>query len=873
MRVDPKSLVRHLSPPATRALEGAVGHAVQAGHGAVAVEHVLRGLVADERGEVAILLQHLGIDRGAVEAAIDAEVASLRRAPGSRPVLADGLVRWFEDAWMLASLTWNEASIRSSALFVQWLRDPERYGARPLAALRSVNAEALVSEAPSALAGSEELAPQAKKPGEPAGEAARGDSALARFGECFTEKAREEKLDPVLGREREIRQCIDVLCRRRKNNVVIVGEPGVGKTALVEGLARAIVRGEVPEPLQGVELWGLDLGALQAGASVRGEFEARLEGVIREIKSSPTPILLFIDEAHMLLGAGGQQGTGDAANLLKPALARGELRTLAATTWREYKKYFEKDPALDRRFQLVKVDEPSEADAAAILRGLRPILETAHDVIIRDEAVVAAVELSTRYVAGRQLPDKAVDLLDTTAARCRVDRSGVPTEIARLEAELASLHRERDALARDLAEGEANGGEVRLTEVHRAIHAAEKKLEQLTVRFGEQRAILERLTTARRKIAAATKELEGNGAHDLDALEAEARRLVADLRAAGGEDLLVPIDVDAAAIAKTIEAWTGIPAGRMQRGMADAMLALETRLGEQIAGQPEAIAALSEGVRLGQLGLTNPEAPLGVFLFVGPSGVGKTETARLVAEELFGGERFLTRVHMSELQEKHAVSKLIGSPPGYVGYGEGGMLTEAVRQRPFSVVLLDECEKAHLEVLNLFYQVFDKGQLADGEGRNVSFRNTVIILTSNLASEDILELYSGDERPRTEDVIAKIRPKLARFFKPALLNRMTVVPFGPLGAEALDAIATRELVALEARVREQHGVALELDEGVREALIRRCHHVDAGARDLRQVIERNLAPKIARHLLEGLSSGTMPTTLRVGLDEGELTVR
>jgi type VI secretion system protein VasG len=651
---------------------------------------------------------------------------------------------------------------------------------------------------------------------------------------------------------------IDILLRRRKNNPIIVGEPGVGKTALVEGLALAIARGEVPEALKNVDVRGLDLGLLQAGAGVKGEFENRLKSVISEVKSSPKPIILFIDEAHTLIGAGGAAGGGDAANLLKPALARGELRTIAATTWSEYKKYFEKDAALERRFQPVKVDEPSEEDAIVMIRGLRATYEEAHGVPIRDEAVVAAVKLSHRYLAGRQLPDKAVDLLDTAAARVRMEQDAPPESVVALETDVAALERQRDAWRRDREAGHAfDEGEASKLDQHLA-HVRDS-LAALRARWEIERARAADLRKARK---AALEPADGADPASLRKAIAAASEALQQIR---GEEPLIHADVDVDVVARVVAGWTGIPVGKMRSDAISAALNLEEKLTERVRGQPAALKTVSEVVRMAYAGIRNPGTPVGVLLFVGPSGVGKTETALALADLLYGGERFLTTINMSEFQEKHTVSRLIGSPPGYVGFGEGGVLTEAVRQRPYSVVLLDECEKADLEVMNLFYQVFDKGMLSDGEGRLIDFRNTLLILTSNLASEQIMKLYERDEPPKTDEVATSIRPALSKHFKPALLARMTVVPFAPVGLDVMRGIAEMKLAALAGRLRASHRVETTYEPELIKELVRRCTESEAGARNVEHALRSSLMPAIARELLQRLAEGPLPRALTVGL--------
>jgi type VI secretion system protein VasG len=858
MRVDAKSLVRKLTPTATRILEAAVGRAAQGGFYEISVEHLLAAMLEPDEGDTARICANWSADRKRLHGHVEKDLQRMRQGNPGRPVISESIFNWLEDAWLLASVDLGAVKLRSGHLFVQLLAKPDRYlGERyaeldelPLAEVRRDLAEVL-GPSPETAEASIDLAP-AGAPGAAPGQPGGGE-ALGRFATNFTQRARDGKIDPIFGRHREIRQVIDILARRRKNNPIIVGEPGVGKTALVEGLAIAIAQGEVPEALRPVELLGLDLGLLQAGASVKGEFENRLKQVIAEVKASPRPIVLFIDEAHTLIGAGGSAGGSDAANLLKPALARGELRTVAATTWSEYKKYFEKDAALERRFQPVKVDEPSDEDAVLMLRGVKAIYEKAHGVTIRDEAVEAAVKLSRRYLAGRQLPDKAVDLLDTAAARVKIELQAKPEALVGVQAEIAGLERQRDALRKDLAEGTGDGDEAAVKAVEERIAAARDRAAALEARLAAERAAVDRLAKARAP--------GGEAKPDRAAIDAAA----AELAKVRGEETLVHADVDADAVARVIEAWTGVPAGKMRSDRIQAVLDVEARLAERVRGQPEAVKTVAEVLRISHAGIRNPSAPVGVLLFVGPSGVGKTETATALADLLYGGERFMTVINMSEFQEKHTVSRLIGSPPGYVGYGEGGRLTEAVRQRPYSVVLLDECEKADLEVMNLFYQVFDKGSLTDGEGREIDFKNTLVILTSNLGSDLLMELFEGGARPSAEEVSKTIRPVLNDHFKPALLARMTVVPFGPLPKDVLRQIVEMKLAAVGRRILENHRAPTTFDPALLDALADRCTDPETGARNVDHVLRGSLLPALSARFLEKMAAGGKPGKVSIGL--------
>ena len=729
-------------------LEAAVSRAVSAHHREVSVEHLLLTMCERDGGDCDLLLRHTQRNRLRVVERLETVLQSFRSDNQGKPVFSESLFQWIEDAWVWASLEHGATRLRTGALFVHFVAWPGQYTAEQFPELDGLSVEELKkgfedivrSSAESAEAhpaGGGGTARAASAPG------AGGDGkALARYTVSFTERAAAGKIDPVLGRHAEIRQLADILTRRRKNNPMIVGEPGVGKSALVEGLALEIVAGRVPTQLREVDLRSLDLGLLQAGAGVRGEFENRLKAVINDVKSSPKPVILFIDEAHTIIGAGGAAGSSDAANLLKPELARGGLRTIAATTWSEYKKYFEKDAALERRFQPVKVEEPSIDLAIAMLRGLRTAYETSHDVIIRDDAIIAAVKLSERYISGRQLPDKAIDVLDTAAARVRLAMDTKPEKLVALEAELEALDREQHALERDV---QAAAGQVTAEQRERSTGVAAdmaRALENVAAIKAQWERELAAVMAVKRAREAATK--------DPAAGQAALRTALDELDKMRGPEHLVHSEVDAEVIAQVIAGWTGIPVGKMRSEVVESVLHLEERLHERVRGQDPAIRVIAETIRTAHAGLRNPNSPVGVLFFVGPSGVGKTESATALADALYGGERFMTVINMSEFQEKHTVSRLIGSPPGYVGYGEGGMLTEAVRQRPYSVVLLDECEKANPEVMNLFLQVFDKGTLNDGEGRAIDFRNTVIVLTSNLGAEQIVATYTEQESATSE---------------------------------------------------------------------------------------------------------------------------
>ncbi|MET0845162.1 MAG: type VI secretion system ATPase TssH, partial [Pseudomonas sp.] len=786
------------------------------------------------------------------------------------------LVQWLQDALLVANLELGQSQVEQAALILALLRNPMRYaGSRYQSLLAKLNIDRLKE-----FALSQKEQPATGKPSVP------GESLLERFTHNLTQQARDGKLDPVLCRDGAIRQMVDILARRRKNNPIVVGEAGVGKTAIVEGLASRIAAGEVPQVLKGLELLSLDMGLLQAGASVKGEFERRLKGVIDEVKASPKPIILFIDEAHTLIGAGGNAGGSDAANLLKPALARGELRTIAATTWAEYKKYFEKDPALARRFQPVQLHEPTVSEAVTILRGLAQVYEKSHGIYLRDDAVVAAAELSARYLAGRQLPDKAVDVLDTACARVRISLAAAPESLERLRGELAEGGRQRQALRRDAEAGLLIDHEA-LDALEDRLATAEEERVALETLWTEQKELAERLLDLRQQLAKArevaavepivTVEEDAEGtvietlpvdeAHSVETLEAalnETHKALTELQV---KERLVSFEVCPRLVAEVISAWTGVPLAQLAREHNAKVASFATDLRTRIRGQEQAVHALDRSMRATAAGLNKPDAPVGVFLLVGPSGVGKTETALALADLLYGGDRFITTINMSEFQEKHTVSRLIGAPPGYVGYGEGGMLTEAVRQKPYSVVLLDEVEKADPDVLNLFYQIFDKGVANDGEGREIDFRNTLILMTSNLGSDRISELCENGARPSAEVLEETIRPVLSKHFKPALLARMRVVPYYPVGGPVLRELIEIKLGRLGERLNRRQ-LDFTYSQDLVDHLAERCTQSDSGARLIDHLLDLHVLPLVADRLLDAMATGESLKRVHATLDGG-----
>lgn len=867
--VNYRALLKRLNPTCTKALESGASLAIARGHYEITVEHMLLRLLEDKASDTHVVFKNQGVPYAALIKAVNKNLDRRKNGNTGRPVFSPLLVSWLQDGWLLGSVEAGTSKLRSGHLLSVLVQQPERYESTEYVQIfKLLDKTALREKLDDLTEGSVERGTAAAAPegqsGESAGpaqtDAPASDSdggtenALGRFTRDLTAEARAGRIDPVLGREREIRQMVDILARRAKNNPIIVGEPGVGKTALAEGLAMGIASGEVPSILKDVELRVLDLGLLQAGAGVKGEFEARLTAVIKEVKGSPKPIVLFIDEAHTLIGAGNQSGGTDAANLLKPALARGELRTIAATTWSEYKKYFEKDAALSRRFQVVKVDEPDREGAITMMRGLAEKLRQAHKVHLRDDAVVAAVDLSSRYISGRLLPDKAVDLLDTCAARVRVAQGSPPPELETLIQRVEAFERAKAAMEEDKRLGTlADPRE--LDEVLTELQQATTRRDELRTRWQAEKEAAAKVVELREAM------LKDPGQEGQDKPLEEA---LTALAAARGERPLVPVEVDPDVVASVVADWTGIPVGKMVRDDMAAINSFDADMRARIRGQEASVEAISRRIRNARAGLQDPRQPLGVFLLVGPSGTGKTETALTVADLLFGGERFMCVINMSEFQEKHTVSRLIGSPPGYVGYGEGGVLTEAVRQRPYSVVLLDEVEKADPEIMNLFYQVFDKGMLADGEGRVIDFRNTVIFMTSNLGTDVTMHLFKQGVVDN-ESLTRALKPSLTRHFKPALLARMTVVPYVPIGPEVLRQIVDLKLAQVANRLFDRHGTKLIFDPAVPDAIAERCQEVDTGARNVDHIVREHLMPNLANKVLEAMTGEHMPTEMHVSL--------
>jgi type VI secretion system protein VasG len=878
MAIELGSLIRKLNPTCRDALQQGAGLCVAQTHFSVEPEHWMLKLLEADDSDVARILRHYGASRDGLQRAWTAALDGFKRGSGGTPTLAPAIETLLREGWLIASVSLGEPAIRSGALLLAALGDRGllRRPREAAAELDRIRPDTLAESFHDIVRGSPEAAGPAPaaataqaRPGDATATAGPGTPALDQFTVDLTARAREGKIDPVLGRDAVIRLMVDILTRRRQNNPILTGEAGVGKTAVVEGFALRIARGDVPEPLKHVAVRTLDLGLLQAGAGVKGEFENRLKNVLAEVKASPTPIILFIDEAHTLIGAGGQAGQGDAANLLKPALARGELRTIAATTWAEYKKFFEKDAALSRRFQVVKVEEPAEAPAVDMIRGLVPTLEGHHNVRILDEAVRASVALSARYIAGRQLPDKAVSLLDTTCAKVTISQAAVPGLIEDARQALRALDAERDLLHRERLTGAVDPERLDALGAKRA--ELTERLRGLESRWDAEKAVLATIRELRARIeqehAAAAATGGDEAAPPAEGLAAELAARRAELRALQGDAPLTLVEVDAQAVAEVVSGWTGIPVGRMQADEIQTVLALLDRLERRVVGQTPALEMLCERIRTARAGLTDPRRPIGVFLLVGPSGVGKTETALALAENLYGGERNLITINMSEYQEAHTVSGLKGSPPGYVGYGEGGVLTEAVRRKPYSVVLLDEVEKAHPDVHELFFQVFDKGTLEDGEGREIDFKNTVILLTSNVGTDAIMRACAKPEaNPAPEALAGTIRRDLLEVFPPAFLGRLVVVPYRPIGDAIMKRIIRLQLDRIGGRLASEHRAAFGYDEGVVDAVAARCTEVASGARNVDHILTRTLLPAIATHVLARLAGDQAIRRVHVGLD-------
>jgi type VI secretion system protein VasG len=911
MNVNLKSLVGRLNDVCRTALESAAGLCLSRTNYDVEIEHILAKLLEENDTDLQKICNHYEVNLDRLTKDVSVALDRLKSGNSRTPGLSDRIPRWFQDAWLLASVDFGAARVRSGHLVLALLTN-ESYAriAREISKeFNHISVESLQTKLPDITADSAE-ARDAVALGETAGVSGGAPvatgvpgktKALDQYTEDLTGKARAGKIDPILGRDFEIRQIIDILTRRRQNNPILTGEAGVGKTAVVEGFALRIAEGDVPEPLRNVIVRTLDLGLLQAGAGIKGEFENRLKNVIDEVKSSPIPIIMFIDEAHTMIGAGGAAGQNDAANLLKPALARGELRTIAATTWAEYKKYFEKDAALARRFQVVKVEEPDEEKGIAMMRGIAPKMEEHHNVRILDEAIVDCVKLSHRYITGRQLPDKSVSVLDTACAKVAIGQGATPASVEDATRRIQHYTAEIDALEREQVTGAEH--DERLNELKEKRTKTEDELAKLTAQWEKEKELTDQIRNIRLKLEMTRLDgkapaTNGNGTGeavgtpaetadvpaeaavaataespavvgdatatapapdkpaDTEFLKKELKRLNAELKTIQGEDPLMQPVVNGQTVAEVISGWTGIPVGKMVSDEINAVLNLHERLAERVIGQNHALEAISQRIRTSRAGLTDPKRPIGVFLLVGTSGVGKTETALALADTLYGGERNLISINMSEYQEAHTVSSLKGSPPGYVGYGEGGVLTEAVRRKPYSVVLLDEVEKAHPDVMELFFQVFDKGVLEDGEGREIDFKNCVILLTSNVGTDIIMSLCADpDTKPSPEGLVEAVKPELVKAFKPALLGRMVTVPFYPISDDILRLIIRLQLSKIEQRIGENHRAQFTYDESLIDTIAKRCTDVDSGARNIYNILTGSLLPEMSGEVLSRMVTG------------------
>jgi type VI secretion system protein VasG len=882
MDVNLRSLIGKFNQATRSATEAAEGLCLSRTHYNVEIEHYLYKLLESTDSDFAAIARHYGIDKARFSGELTRALDRFKTGNGRTPTLSPDFVETMTNAWTIASIDFGVLQIRTGFTVLALTADDKlsRIMREISKEFPKISSEDLRKNFFQIVRGSQEDTPAAaetESAAESAGRPTGGKTPnLDQFTVNLSEHAKAGKIDPVLGRDFEIRQVVDILTRRRQNNPILVGEAGVGKTAVVEGFALRISQGDVPPPLKNVTVRTLDLALLQAGAGVKGEFENRLKSLIQEVKSAPTPIILFIDEAHTMIGAGGQAGQNDAANLLKPALARGELRTIAATTWSEYKKYFEKDPALSRRFQVVKVDEPSEANCLIMLRGSIPALEAHHKVRILDEGLESAVRLSHRYLPDRQLPDKAVSVMDTACARLALGQSATPPNIEYATRVLDDLAVQTRVLDREAKLG-ADHSE-RLTQIAQQRAETEARLAELNARWDKERDLVARIREVRTSLeetqastAAVQAGAQGTAtqpAADPEALRTQLAELNKELEALQGETPMVRVSVDSQIVGEVVSGWTGIPVGKMLKDEIATVMALETHLGARVIGQSHALEAISRRIRTAKARLDDPGKPVGVFLLVGPSGVGKTETALALSDLFYGGERNLITINMSEFQEPHTVSTLKGSPPGYVGYGEGGVLTEAVRRRPYSVVLLDEVEKAHPDVLELFFQVFDKGQMEDGEGRQIDFKNTIIILTSNTGTASIMKYCANPaDLPDWEGLVAALKPELNKVFKPAFLGRLVIIPYFPIQDESLRRIIRLKLGKIQKRLQESHRIQLSYSDELVEEIATRCTEVESGARNVDNILTNTLLPELSMLMLEGIAEGQKLEAVQVGVGE------
>ncbi|TGQ38428.1 type VI secretion system ATPase TssH [Mesorhizobium sp. M00.F.Ca.ET.216.01.1.1] len=895
-----KELVAKLNPVCLRAFKAAADAAKLRGNPYVELVHFIEQLVLSDRSDVQLILAGAGVDAGRLTADMTRAVDKLPYGATSIEEFSDHIFHAIQEAWSLAALEFGVEEVRSAHIVLACLKTPVLEGllSKISGEFDKIDADAVIARFADVVEGSLEAgASTTAAAAETPRRSPAGDSALAKYATDLTQRARDGKIDPVVGRDPEIRQIVDILMRRRQNNPILTGEAGVGKTAVVEGFALRIAQGDVPPTLQGVSVRMLDVGLMQAGASVKGEFEKRLKAVIDEVQSSETPVILFIDEAHTLIGAGGAAGTGDAANLLKPALARGELRTIAATTWAEYKQHIEKDPALTRRFQVVKIDEPSEAVAVLMLRGVAGVLEQHHKVQILDEAIEAAVSLSHRYIPARQLPDKAVSLLDTACARVAISQHATPAEVEDIMRRRQALEVERGIIGREAAIGiEVADRQARietgLAETELTLAAAQERWDREKALVAEILELRARLRGEGVPLDAVETQEAATGTAETETPETEAkataiadpppsdpaadlarlRQLMAELAEAQGETPLILPSVDRNAVAAVVQDWTGIPTGRMLSSQTEKALRLAATLSERVVGQDHAMEMIARRVQTSRAGLGAPEKPVGVFLLCGPSGVGKTETALALAETLYGGEQNLISINMSEFQEAHTVSTLKGAPPGYVGYGKGGILTEAVRRKPYSVILLDEVEKAHPDVHEIFFQVFDKGMMDDSEGRRIDFKNTLILLTSNVGSEVIMErTRNGTVRAGLDDLDTALRGPLLKVFPAAFLGRVVTIAYYPLSDSMIEAITRHQFAKIARRLRASNDAELVIGDGVMDLVKARCTEIESGGRMIDAILTNTLLPELSRGVLNRSLEGEKMTKVTVGASEAGFT--
>ncbi|MGA2891138.1 MAG: type VI secretion system ATPase TssH [Terracidiphilus sp.] len=882
MSTNLKALIEKVNDSTRQSLEAAAGLCVARTHYDIEIEHFLLKALDGNDNDLAAIVKHYGIDRSRLTAELARSLDSLKSGNARSPAFSPALVKMLSEAWTVASIDFNAGNIRTGFTLLALLGHDElarmvkdfskELQVISVDGLRSSFYEIVKSskETQTDLSVADSAREERSENGTHAAAASRSKTPhLDQYTVNLTANAKAGTIDPVLGRDQEVRQMIDILMRRRQNNPILTGEAGVGKTAVVEGFANRVASGDVPPALRDVHIHSLDLALLQAGAGVKGEFENRLKGLINEVKSSPEKIILFIDEAHTMIGAGGPAGQNDAANLLKPALARGELRTIAATTWSEYKKYFEKDPALARRFQVVKVEEPTEEVASVMLRGIVASLEKHHNLRILDEAVTATVRLSHRYIAGRQLPDKAVSVLDTACARLSLGQTSTPPSLENINRKIDSLEVQKRVLEREAKIGTDHAE--RLEEIDGQIAGAKQEQTALKEQWDKERTIIEQIRALQQKLESSEKQ-DTEASPKQRVVQDELGQLEAELALLQGERGMMRVSVDAQIIGEVVSAWTGIPLGKMVRNEIDTVLMLDKHLKKRVIGQDQALSTIAQRILTSRANLDDPVKPVGVFLLIGPSGVGKTETAIALADVLYGGERNMITINMSEFQEAHTVSTLKGSPPGYVGYGEGGVLTEAVRRRPYSVVLLDEVEKAHSDVLELFFQVFDKGRMEDGEGREIDFRNTIILLTSNAATETVMKLCADPETmPDSQGMLQALKPELNKIFKPAFLGRLLIVPYFPVRDEALKQIIRLKLDKIQLRLMETHKIALEYDDVLLNEVAARCTEVESGARNVDNILSNTMLPDLSRQILLRIAQGVASERVSISFKVGAMT--